>query len=63
MLPALAVLVAILAAWSGYETVQVRRARDEAIARMLEPGGAGVDLLFATALGVGVPPEQGGGKQ
>ncbi len=52
VLPAAAVVLVLLAGWTGYESVHTARERDAAIANMLEPGSAAGDaLLAATFLG------------
>lgn len=46
LLPILGVLAVVVAGWSGYETVQYRRERDRAVARVLAEGGGDVIVAF-----------------
>lgn len=51
MLPAMAIMLVALTAWTGYESAQVARAQEEAIARMMvEPAGGGADLLLVAMI-------------
>ena len=61
MLPALAVVLALLTAWNGYESVQLERAQDEAFARlMLDTDHAGsAEILLAAVL---TGDDGGGGR-
>lgn len=56
MLPALAVVLALLTAWNGYESVQLKRAQDEAFARLMvdtDHSGSAEILLAAVLTGDG----------
>ena len=56
MLPAFALLVAVVAGFAAYESVEVRKERAAAMASLMDPSSGG-DLLFATTLlgGGGAP--------
>ncbi len=56
MLPALAVVLALLTAWNGYESVQLHRAQEEAFARLMvdaDHSGSAEILLAAVLTGDG----------
>lgn len=55
MLPALALLVAILSGWAGYQTVEADRAREAVFARLAQAGAA-QDLLLASLILGPAPP-------
>jgi hypothetical protein len=47
MLPALALLVAVLSGWAGWETREAQRYRSQAMASLISPDSAGGDLVLA----------------
>ncbi|MEW6365462.1 MAG: hypothetical protein AB1714_12620 [Acidobacteriota bacterium] len=58
MLPAFAIVVAIVTGWMGYESHRVEEAREEMIARLTQSeSGAGDALMAATLLGSGAGTE------
>ena len=49
MLPALTIILALLTAWTGYESVRAERAQKAAMARIMDPSAAGGDVFLAIA--------------
>lgn len=47
MLPALALLVAVLSGWAGWETREAERHRRQAMASLISPDSAGGDIVLA----------------
>ena len=56
MLPAMALLVTVLAAVAGYQSVQASRERSAAVASLMDPRQGGDMLLAAALLGAGDAP-------